>query len=105
MDSRGVEQQTPDTGVVADGLHQVGDARRVLLFEGHGGDRRLGGAGDLVDHRIEHRRDEFVLVGERLVEVPGGDTGFPADGTHRELVGCRAEEFQAGLQEAAAPLG
>ena len=69
----GVEQEPSDAGVLGHRADQVGDARPVLLLGWCGGDGGLGGGGDVGDHAVEDRRHQGVLVGEALVEVPGGD--------------------------------
>ena len=80
-----VEQQPSDAGVAGDGSDQVRDAGPVLLVARRRGDGRLGGGGDVGDHPVEDGGDEFVLVGEALVEVARRDAGLRAQGTDRQL--------------------
>ena len=102
------EQQAPDAGVAGDAPHDVGHPGAGLLVRGHRRHGGLGGGGQLGDHRIEYRRDEFVLVGEAFVEVAGGQAGPSADladGQRGDIRPAGPKQVQAGGQEPGAARG
>ncbi len=80
---------------------------RFRSFSGAAADGGLGGGGDIGDHPVEHLRNEVVLVGEALVEVPQRHSGLSADAAHRQFgqVRVRAEDVQARFQEPAPAVG
>ena len=101
MGHLGAEQQPADARIAGDSPDDVGDTGPVLFGAGRRGHRRLGGGGQFGGHGVEDRFDEDVLVGEALVKISCGKSGFGADRAHRQIVGVAlAEQLEPGFEEA-----
>src|ERR1700755_2958886 len=97
------EEQTADTRVIDDRLHDIRHRSPRLLVRPGGGHSGLGGSGDICDHPVKNRADELVLVGEALVEIPSGQARPSANRTDSEdtvrMIG--AEQVEPGVQKSA----
>jgi len=96
----GAEQQASHARIGCDSPHNVGHALLGLLVHRRRRHHGLGGSGQIGDHPIEDRADEFVFIGEAFVEVSGGQTRPAANATDRQRGDVSIEDEPEALEVA-----